>query len=545
MSEISRTYMAPRRAGGPRRRVRRPSPMRRRGGMVTTLLVLLLVGGAAWIFWGTRDSHSMAELIPAGQKYEAFFGRFLSKRHHIADSAIWSLTPADSRLAEAPTLLRNNFGLPEWALNHIVYGPCHVSGRNVNNFSDVLLVTKMSRIGCLAEKFHRFLGVSQDPAGGLALRYLPHADVYYAVRGRVLVVSPARDTVIRAVTLRADDALAQEALDRGLGEAGTADIYGRFALTEEDPLGDAFQEVRVLCHFEEQSLTTAMNVRLATPWRGRLSRLLANTEPAALGTPPAGMLQLSANFGKSFGEVCLSLARIFDPSGRFEEVWASWKALDYDAAPGVGPLLAHVAGPAGPGWQISWRGIDENEMLPVPLLAATLDLPAQQAQERFEAFPPLPEGAWPWEAYPRYDAEDDRAYVPMIGGPSIEPSATNQGDTLFLCSSRTTLDNLRQTGAPADTLAEPGNLYLRLVPKPAMEPIVAAGAQLAENGFLRGYDRAEFLADAEQWLSLGGKMREITALAGHQNGDIACTLRIIMTDITDEQGDAQAANPAK
>lgn len=530
MSEIPRTYIPSKRAGAPRRRrMRRFTGLRRGGRIFTTGFLAFLLVALAWIAWTTRNTHGMASLIPADQKYQVFMGRFLANREPIANSAVWLLAPEDSLAADLPGLLRDNFGLPEWALNHLVYGPCHVSGRDVAEFGDLLFVTEMSRIGCLAEQFHRFAGVEGDEAGGLHLRRLPDAGVYYAVRGRMLVVSPSRDAVIRALTLQPDQALTEDALARGLGEAGTADLYGKFALSEGDPLGGVFEEVRVLVRFGEESLLAAFSGHLAESWRVRLSGVLGGARPTTLLMPPPGMLQVSANVGKTFEEVCLGLARVLgDGEGRLEEMWQSWEAPEWEEPPGFGPMLARILGPAGPGLRLSWRGVDLNEMLPVPIVVATMDMEPAAAAERFAALPPSPAGAHPWEEYPRYDAESGVVFMPLPGGPNIEPVAAMAGGILLLSNSRAAAGELLASPPDAAALPDPGNLWIRLLPAPAMRAVSDVGMLLAENGMLKGFTPDSFARWAARWTEWAGRVREVAGLGAFQDGDVSFTVQMMM-----------------
>ena len=191
----------------------------------------------------------------------------------------------------------------------------------------------MSRIGCLTERFHGFYGVEDDFAGGLALRYIPEMGAYYAVRGRVLVVSPSRDAVIRAVTLEQETAMPEGDLERGLGESGTADVYGHFTLDAGDPAGDVFESVRVLLRFEPDGMRAALTGNLAPPWEARLTGLLSGATPAPLKSAPSGMVQISANFGVSAKDVFRGIARSLEMEGRFDELWEAWKGESFDAPP--------------------------------------------------------------------------------------------------------------------------------------------------------------------------------------------------------------------
>jgi hypothetical protein len=501
--------------------------IRRGGGIVTSALLVAVIVIGIWAIWTTRDTYSMAGLIPKEQKYGVFFGRFLSERHTVADSPVWTLAPEESRLAGLPELLRNDFGLPEWAINHLVYGPCYVSGRNVTQFNDVLFVTKMSRIGCLSERFHRFYGVERDHAGGLALRYIPDMGAYYAVRGRVLVVSPSRDAVIRAVTLEPAVAMPEADLERGQTEAGMADVYGHFTLEGEDPGGEVFETVRVVLRFEPDGMRAALTGRLAAPWEARLGGLLDGTKPAPLRAAPSGMIQVSADFGKPVKDVLRGVAQTLDMELRFDELWESWKAGGFDAPPGAGPLVAMAAAETGPGIRLSWVGNDFNEMVPMPVLAGTAD--AGALGDVFAALPGLPEGARTWEAWPRYDAEGGVAFVPLPGGPSLEPAMISMDGTLAFSTSRPALLELQKQGLSTETLPEPGNLYIRIFPAPVMAAAAEAGTLLAENGLLKSYTRASFEETSETWKAMAGKIAEASGLAKHENGDVSLALRLVMT----------------
>ncbi|HNR30818.1 MAG TPA: hypothetical protein PKI11_08000, partial [Candidatus Hydrogenedentes bacterium] len=271
MSDVERIYVPPTRPGSFRFRRFRRGGFRRKGGCFGSLLLGTLAVLLVWALWATRDSYSMHELIPDGQHYQVFVGGLLNKRESIAASPAWALAPRGSAIAELPELLRRNFGMPDWLLNNLVYDGCHVSGHDAARFDDVLFVTRMSRVGCLAEKFHRFVGVAGDFTGGLRLRFFAPANLYYAVRGRVLVASPSRNAVIRAVTLRREDALPQDVLAKGLEEAGGADVYGRFAFEETEAAGEVFADARVMLRFEETGMSAMLHGALRPPWRERLA----------------------------------------------------------------------------------------------------------------------------------------------------------------------------------------------------------------------------------------------------------------------------------
>ncbi|MCC6142493.1 MAG: hypothetical protein IT368_01680, partial [Candidatus Hydrogenedentes bacterium] len=222
MSEAPRIY-----SGGLGKRRRRGQA----GIWIRRGLLAAIVLSVVWFFWSTRDSYSMEELIPADAQYRVYINGLVPKREEIVASPVWALAPEESVLGRLQAQLAANLGFPEWILNNLVYGLCQFSGRDTDAFSDMIFVTRMSRIGCVIERFRSFaLDVEDDLAGGLELRRIREPELYYAVRGRVLVLSPSRKAVIDAVTLLPDEALPESALETAALAVEEADVYGNVAL---------------------------------------------------------------------------------------------------------------------------------------------------------------------------------------------------------------------------------------------------------------------------------------------------------------------------
>ena len=528
MSDVARIYVSQKRSGGLRFRRFRRLNFRHRGGFWGSIIAGALAFLGLWFLWATRDNYSMQSLVPSDQKYHVFLSGLMAKREAIANSRAWSLAPADSGVARLPELLRTGFGLPDWVVNNVAYGDCHVSGKDIAALSDVLFVTRMSRLGCLAERFHGFVGVLDDFSGGLQLRRLPEANLYYAVRGRVLVASPLRDAVIRALTLREEDALTQEDLDRGLGEAGNADIYGRFSLDREDPLGEVFSQVRVQMHFEEAGVRASLRAVLGDVWRARLAGVLSHASPTVLTAAPAGVLEISANLGVPLGELLHGAARAADPSGRADELLTQYLMGGPDS-PLPGAVVDSVLASLGPGWRICLRGIDIQEMVPAPQIAGIFDVAGLPVADLIALIPPPPEGAPVWASYPRRDEDKGLVYVPAIGGPSLTPAFAPYGNGLLLGNSRTLVEGLLADPAAQVEMGERGNLFIRLRPSPACKAIAEAGMVLARNGLLRGFTEESFREAAGYWQATSDRVSEVSLLGAHQDGEVSLYLRVAMT----------------
>ena len=72
----------------------------------------------------------------------------------------------------------------------------------------------------------------------------------------------------------------------------------------------------------------------------------------------------------------------------------------------------------------------------------------------------------------------------------------------------------------ARALPEPGNLYVQADVEGCLETVVAAGRLLAENHLLRGHTPESFERLAETWQERTAKMKDVSALFSHEEGEI-------------------------
>ena len=506
MSETVRSYSAA------RLRPRRSRSSRRRGRklLFAVLAVAVLV---LLVLWFTRDTTPLRNVIPAGQTYGVVLVDILNNRSTMADSAVWSALPDSWSHGDISSILGREMPVPDWILNNLIGDPCYVTGNDLDEFSDVLFITKMFRAGPLIERF--LPGIESDYAGGLRLRSVPSAGFFYAVRGRLLIVSPSRDALIRSLTLTEENMIPETVLANALGASGTEQVRGLVTLRPEDPLGDLFRSLSFALRIDPAGARLKCRGILCETWQDRFGVLLGKAKPEPLPSPPSGMVGMSVDLGVSVLEVCEGLRDAL----AFGESWTTWhdglEPDDQANLAALGDLLALT----GPAFQVVCTGVDPNEMLPVPEFVCIGDVDSEAATALFSALP-SPKAVGAWVSCPRFDPETGRVSVPMMGGPSIEPTILLR-DKRLVISTNATAELLQSPAFSSPSLSPPGNLYLRLDPKECLERWAAIGAQLASQGALRGYTSEAFAEAMASWRTKAAVVEEVSGILAVEPDAIA------------------------
>ena len=532
MSDAPRTYSGSLRSGGRRRKVGRS--VRAYGGCLTFLVLTFLFVGSIYFFWSTRDNHDANEFVAADQKYAFIVADVLSNRSVIAQSQVWNALPPEWGVEGIQNVLLQESGLPDWVLNNLITGDIYISGDDIDSFSDSVLVARMSRVGDLLEQMHRFSGsIEKDHAGGLDLRHLPEPDVYYAVRGRYLVASFARNALINALTISPENRMAPDVFAKTMQQSGAEHVRGLMAFHADDAWGEVFESISFALRIDANEAHLKCHATLRDMWRERFQKLVGGVQPQPLVMPPPGaMAALSANFGQSLESVWTGLGEAFGWTYFTPEQWATWKRIPDDGQAGLPQLATRVLGPLGPDIRVSLQGIDVNEMVPVPEIVVVAEAEPQAVDLTFAELAAAPPAIAPW----RLDETQRRLHLPMFGGPSIEPTAAPFEDGILFSTSRTVADALLgEDGSAASASTRPlgqvGNLFVEVHPLPVVENVIAAGRLFAEIDGLKGYTPETFEEAATNWLDRAQRVESLTALAalqgdtGEINAELSLTCR--------------------
>ncbi len=273
---------------------------KRRGGFYKFLFkifVLAIIVFSFWFLWTTRDLYPVERFIPSSPAFEIFSPQLMQNYQNIIQFPLWNLVESSSSVYEIKKMLSDEQKIPLWIIKHLIYDFFYFSINDIHSFNNVLLIIRLSRIGCVIENFYSWTQpVEIDWAGGLNLKYIPEQKLYYSRKGRVLLLSTNRETLIQALTQegnkRSQTILAKELLKN----QGKHLAWGTLT-----PSHERFQELISSVHFyiglTQNQLglrcETQINPDPETPW----SILLTEIVSASLREPADALFSISLDTG--------------------------------------------------------------------------------------------------------------------------------------------------------------------------------------------------------------------------------------------------------
>lgn len=525
MSDAVRSYSRGGNSSKRRRLIRRHGP-----GFAKFMLPVLGLA-LVWGIWVTWDRQPIQSFISKGNNVEIYINSLVDRRRDMINTNVLSLLPENSKAHEAVSAITGDLPVPEWLVNNLNSGLCHVSGPGLDQFDEALVVMKMTRIGCIAERFARFLpAVEGDAAGGLHLYHVPEAGVYYAVRGRTFLLSASRDRLVHTLTRTAAETLTREEFEDGLRMAGGADIYCR-VLPDALPLpSKPFERLSFAVRFEPESARLLVQGEFSPAFREQYGALFPEAPGRPLPAPFDSIAAVSLDFGKPLPEILDSLAAVFQGVPAVPEwLWRSYKLQEgQEIVTSLQPLIASIIQASGPRLRLGWFGIDPHEMVPAPLVAATFETDTDQVLLLFEGIPELPPSAEEIDLVPRVNAEQMLVHVPFVGGPNLEPTLLTFNEGIIFSSSLPLAVELQKNPRLVPDFKQEGNLYICVKPSAAANSLLDAARELAFSGLLRGHTVDTLEIAAKPWVSSAAAVREAALLASWNSGNVRAELKIGM-----------------
>ncbi|NLV40581.1 MAG: hypothetical protein GXY15_05060 [Candidatus Hydrogenedentes bacterium] len=521
MSDVLRSFTTGTSVRRRRRELRRRAG--RFGGWVLFAALALLI--AAW--WTTRDTWSMGGLLPKDAAFQASVDNVMRKRALLAQSQMWELLPEGSAGREAAQAALSPAPVPEWLLNNLSSDISFWSSPRVDDFSELLVVSKMTRVGCLAMKLARFLpAMERERAGGLFLQHEPESGLHFAVRGRMLVLSPSRRALIHALTLADGDALGDQALQDWHAGAARADLFARISPSAWPGLEEWADQVSLSVHVREKEAVLSLAARLSTQRREQMDALLPGLAPQPLPHSLPGIVSLTFNAGQPLPAAVRQLAAF---AGKQELAASLLQPLPPEAGPhaALANLAVGILEKAGPSARLAWRGVDLNEMLPVPYAVLAVDGGAEALAALRENPPAVPTDNPEVDWTPRVSPDSPVVQVPLVGGPALKPCfADYEGGVLF-SSNADDIQTLLTAAAPGGE-AQQGNLQVTLHPKEAVDALAGLYESYKEFGYIQPNIIKTFDDALAAWRQLTARVEEISVLAKVESGELSAVAQVHM-----------------
>jgi hypothetical protein len=541
MSEVLRNYTW----GGNLRKRRRD--LRRRGTgiakfMLPLLFVLLIAG-----IWLTRDNYEREGFIPADAPIEIYIHDVIGKRSKIVESNLHSLVPESSDTRRLLEQLSGDLPVPAWLINNLSADLCHLYSPGYDRMDEVIITTQMSRIGCLTERIMRFSSrIEHDFAGGLHLRRVQDAEMYYAVRGRVLLISPSRERLVHALTLSPGDSMSEERFQDGFQNSKGTDVFVCMQ-SEAWPFAvKPFEKLNVAIKLEPGTSLLSVNGTFANEFMTHYAPFLADLTPQQLPTPFNSMASTSINLGTPLHTVIKEMSESFpglDSVNKmlFPDASEADVPLPIADAPSLFREAFHLTGART---RIGWFGVDPYEMLPAPLLAATFEVNTDAVLALFERITPSTDVQSEVDLTLRLDKDILMAYSPIIGGENFEPAIGSYGRGLLFSSSAKLGRELIESTQLSESYPQPGNLYVQLKPSPIATACLDAARELAFSGMLRGHTESSIEAMASPLIATTSTMDSVVLLAACDHGQLQMNMKLVMDQALAGSAEPESENGA-
>ncbi|MEX2016750.1 MAG: hypothetical protein WD873_08900 [Candidatus Hydrogenedentales bacterium] len=496
---------------------------------------MLIVCGILFLIYAwrvTRDTHPMTEFVSANRQAEIFAPDLLAQRAKIAAFRGWDTLPEDHPWRLASAALNRQWDYPDWYLRNLVGRRTYISGNDAGSFSNAVVVTRMTSVGALLERLRRWLpGTEVDRAGGLNLRVLPDDGLYYAIRGRVLLLSPSRRALIQALTLAPEERANARDIDNAFSTLGAADLAGRFRLEPEQRWGAWLDTVSFALHIDEAATLVRYTAELRHGSEGAIQQLLNNARPVPLPATLPGAASIVVDFGAPVDALWPALGDVFKTPIFSDQRWQQWRSGEEGS---IGPPLTSLAANAGPAVRVAWRGVSLTDLLPAPQILLTATAPEHVFSEWASQLSPPPDPAdTSWRApAPYFERESNTVVLPWRAGSDLTPAVSVAPSGILAVSSRAHLPEA--LNLPEDqTKPVTGNVHGRVNPAHLLEDIAQLGAAWAEAGMLEVESAEAFDQNLATWRERMRDIQQVTVTA-------ACDRGLVQGDIRIEHAAAQA-----
>lgn len=480
--------------------------------MTRWIFVLMLVVGV-YSWWISRDTYGYQPFVSSEPSAVIVAQHAFQKRETVFASPSWKALPETARAHPVPAVFATQFDAPDWVLRNLFGQHVLCVAPAQSEYENAIYLSKMSRIGVLIERsLRRSSNNSADNAGGLHLRYLAENELYYAVRGRMLIASPSRRALIHALTLSPDERIAEDAWDDSIWDVGGEDIRGTIRLAEDSRWGSYFAGIGFALRVTPDEAVLKLKMPCTNAFYAEYVPSLEGKGAGSLYAPEPGPIQFSADVGGTYGATFQLLAEVLDVSLDADEPWLVG-LLERETDPTVALLLQN----AGTAVARTWHGYLLSDIVPAHVTSTLVANNSDVVAEAIAAAPPERSGAFEATAILR-DTDRNWLEIATAGGPGLTDVVTldSSGRTVLATTSRVQAElNGWGGGAKTTRLDAQGNLYVLIDPGAVLTECEALVGELEEGFAILSAEAAERSSEIARWREQMRSIREIELIAEH------------------------------
>ncbi|MFP6585049.1 MAG: hypothetical protein VCD00_21135 [Candidatus Hydrogenedentota bacterium] len=497
--------------------------------LFTRFVIAALILFAIISFWISRDTHRIQQFIERDPASLVVAQHLLQNRDELFTSPSWNALSDSVQSHPVPSVLTTPLSAPDWVLRNLIGQYVLITTQGTTDFEEAIYITRMSRVGVLLERGlrRRSSNISED-SGGLGLRYLSESGLYYAVRGRVLLLSASRHGLVHTLTLSDTERIPDEEWDESIWALGDDEFRGTFRFSKESRWEPHFARIDFALRLRDGDGTLELRAACTDVFYEELIPQLDGQKPSPLIRPMPGPIEFSANLGTTFYDLSQLMETVLGPKPDSDEPWlvGFLKKSDRRQASYLDPLIDV----AGPSIAQTWHGYELGDLMPTHKTSIIADYRGTGIQDALVvATEAQREGTFKPLQVSR-DTESDWLEIETVGGLALtailgQGKESSADQYLFASTSKQLAEQFgwgeRRT---ADTLKESGNLYVRINPGAVLSEYEAYSAALQSIGAISEVERSERESRILTWRERMKGIHELALVAHHENREITATL---------------------
>ena len=492
----------------------------RGGRRLTQLLLILLLLGTGCAFWIARDTHEIHEFVPVETEYLITSQDLVQNRDRFLGSSIWKALPESWASHPILELLNTQISTKDWVLRNVLGQRILIYGHDSETFSDAVYIMRMTAVGTLLERnYHRRDYNVYDPAGGLNLRWLVDHDLYYSVRGRLIVASTSREALIRALTLKSEETFGVEDWDDSLWPTGDEDVRGLIHLTTQNNDTPYFKALGFAARFEGNQGLLKLNLPHTEAFYQEFNLDSLGSKIPRMTTPVEGPISLSSNMNIDVEAMWSLLGEIDGASLFLEPMWEQWGGDSPESS--MPAYVGTILGDVDTSYALTWHGFNLRDIVPTSTYSMVtsyegdrLAMALNTAQEKNDSivFSSL---------QTRFNEEQNWLEINSMGADSMTTVLYETGvSSVLLTSSLIKAKHIKDEKPSGDSLGE-GHFYIRLFPKQIVQEYGDFSLELLEGGLLADENGESFQKTLSDWKQKYSTLKEVSLMAQYNHNERA------------------------